>query len=143
MATRKNIKQQFTLPDSNLVLVGIVSALKENSLVMLLNGWQSFNFYQPEPSSTETVPLPADKLAFTIFLSEDEATETLFTLLVNRTALGVYSKAFKEFDFLVQIEGELAEKQAKHLIDFLKHTPDILIAGVLPMQKLKGQRISV
>lgn len=137
MFTRKNIKQQFVLSDSNTSLVGIVSQVTESRIAMLLNQLQLLNFSQSIPLSTET-----NQQTHNVYVYENECDFTAYLLLVNRTQTSIWLKELKEFDFILQIEGEFSENHANKLVIALKQESDILVAGVLPTDRLKGKLLN-
>ena len=127
--------QHYTLSDPKYALIGIVSYLKGHKMAMSVNDDLGFNFQQTAPIA---VTLKSDEtISFPVFFDEDESNTTLFRLITNRSAQGILVRAFRQFDFLIQVEGDYAENFANRLLQSLRENEQVLASGILPTKKLK------
>ena len=126
---KRKLKQHYTLNSSSYALLGVVSHWKENKMAMVFN--TDFGFQFQKSDSILAKRKAASPLAFPLFVYEEESTTTLFRLVSNRTADGVLMKAYRHFDFLLEIEGDFAQNYADKLLNELKQKKEVIASGIL------------
>lgn len=134
MARRRNPKS-YTLSVSNYAVIGVVSYATGLRMVSAFN--QELNFHFQQHGQLERHLPGGQTLEFPLFGYEDAEHNTLFRLITNRTSHGILSVDFRQFDFLIHVDGEYALHFAQRLLAALRHNKMVLASGLLPAKKLR------
>jgi hypothetical protein len=121
----------------NYKLIGISSHENDYRLVWSINNQLKMQFVRIENLVVHNRKLKAD-LEFSRFTYHDEERCMKYYLVSNRCPDGFLFPEIKNFDFLLQIVGEFADKETQALSRKIKTVDVISASFVLQPDKLKG-----
>jgi hypothetical protein len=132
---KKIVKLQIGETNS-FTLIGISSHENDYRLVWAMNNTFSFQFTRIENLVIFNQKINTD-LEFSRFIFSDEDKYLTYHLISNRCPDGFLFPEIKNLDYLLQITGELDEKQLAALISKLKKTGIISAAFFIDPKQLK------
>jgi hypothetical protein len=132
---KKIVKLQIGETNS-FTLIGISSHENDYRLVWAMNNAFSFQFTRIENLVIFDQKINTD-LEFSRFIFSDEDKYLTYHLISNRCPDGFLFPEIKNLDYLLQITGELDEKQLAALIRNLKKTGIISAAFFIDPKQLK------
>lgn len=118
-------------------LIGISSHENDYRLVWAVNNQLNIQFVRIDNLIIHNQKLKTD-LEFSRFAFDDENRYLKYELISNRCPDGFLFPEIKNFDFLVQITGEIKDDELKELVKKLKAVEIISAVFVLQTAKLKG-----
>lgn len=132
---RKNLKLDIT-QDLNFRLLGISSHENDYRLVWAINNNMKFNYVRSENLVVHLQKLKQD-MSFSRFIHTDEERYMTFYLISNRSPDGFLFPEIKNIDFLIQVVGEIKDKQIEQMLKELRNINIISGAYVIDIGKLK------
>ncbi len=132
---RKSLKLDINA-DINFKLLGISSHENDYRLVWAINNNMKFNYVRSENLIVHLQKLKQD-MSFSRFIHTDEERYMTFYLISNRSPDGFLFPEIKNIDFLIQVVGEIQEKQVEQMIKELRNISIISGAYLIDNRKLK------
>jgi hypothetical protein len=118
-------------------LIGISSHENDYRLVWAINNQLSFQFIRIQNLVMHQPKLKTD-LEFSRYLHTDEDRYHAYYLISNRCPDGFLFPELKNFDFLMQITGEITSGDTKEFLKKLKEVQVISASFLLEPHKIKG-----
>jgi len=134
------VKKTLKLQVSNAInfrLVGISSHENDYRLVWSINNQLRMEFIRAENLVVHHAKLNAE-LAFSRFLYADEDRMHNYTLISNRCPDGFLFPEIRNFDFIIQVSGNMTNVDEKEFIKKLKTVDVISASFALKPEKLKN-----
>ena len=132
----KKVKLTYK-PDYNFVLIGISSHENDYKLAWSINNTLNLNFSKKDDltiyDKKHSVSLP-----FSVFSHNDETNLLSYNLISNRCENGFLIKEINNFDFFIQIYGDLSDKEVTEILNKLKKDSNIILATKLDLSKIKS-----
>jgi hypothetical protein len=125
--------------DIGFTLIGISSHENDYRLVWAMNNALKMQFVKTENLLVHQTRLKAD-LEFDRFVYTDEDKYLTYYLISNRCADGILFPEIKNFDFLIQINGETSDARTREFLKKLKSVEVISACYRLEPGKIKGVR---
>jgi len=121
-------------------LVGISSHENDYRLVWAINNQLRMGFIRAENLVVHHAKLNTE-LAFSRFLYADEDRIHNYTLISNRCPDGFLFPEIRNFDFIIQVSGNMTEAEENEFIKKLKTVEVISASFALKTEKLKDLKV--
>jgi hypothetical protein len=118
-------------------MIGISSHENDYRLVWAMNEQLKMKFLRIENLLAHHAKLGQD-FEFSRYLFNDEDRYLKFYMISNRCSDGFLFPEVKNFDFLLQIQGEITDEEIKTLINKMKQVAIISAVFLLQPEKIKG-----
>lgn len=130
----KRIKNEL---DSDYILVGIASSVKEYRLCHFLNLLLGCDFRKLDDLIFESKDR-GPNIQFSVFKAgEEEEDRNQFVVFTNKY-LGQHLLAeVSNFDYILQIRGKYSDEELQVLIDGIKLFPQTVMTAEVPLKKIK------
>jgi phosphoribosylanthranilate isomerase len=131
----KKIKNEL---DTDYVLVGVATALKEYKFCHHLNQFLGCDFRKLEALVFE----PKDrtrKIQFSVFKATSEDDKNAYVVFTNKN-LGEYLlPEVSNFDYILQIHGKYAAEDFDALVEAIKKFPEVVMSAEIPLKRIKSK----
>lgn len=125
------------VPEFEGVLSGIVTQMKDYQFCWHLN--QVFGFDLQRMNDVEIIFRKKNKSAvFSLYRYEDEMNKWLVYVVANKSSAEYFLPEIKQADFILKIEGELAENKKKEIQDSIKKMTGVQLVTSIDFRKLKS-----
>jgi len=114
--------------DYSFKIIGIASHEIDYKFIWVINQVLDLNFIKQDDLVVFNKKLKSDQ-SFSLYSAEDENNQLQFNIISNRSADGYFAEEISNFDYFLQIIGELSSENRDALIKKLK-TADIVLAAI-------------
>ena len=132
----KKVKLTYK-PNYDFVLIGISSHENDYKLAWSINNVLNLNLSKKEDITVYNKKY-AETQNFSVFSHNDETNLILYNLISNRCENGFLIQEYNKFDYFFQIYGELTDADINEMLNKLKQNNNIIIAGILDLNKTKS-----
>lgn len=131
----KRIKNEL---DTDYVVIGIATSLKEYKLCFHLNALLECDFRKLKDITFE----PVDRTRtsqFSVFKAVSPDNQLQYIVFANKNGGEVLLPEAGSFDFLLRITGHPESEKLAEMVDGIRNMPEVLLTAEIPGRKIKNR----